>query len=105
MGKSHMQRSRIKLLLNAEPFGFGPTAAIASFFPHLRKRFACIGYMGKGHTLDLQSDLEYDEIIDISQYKEDEIKNKLANYDLFVTAMDFDMANLAKAGGLKVVIY
>jgi hypothetical protein len=29
-----MEREKqIKILLNAEPFGFGPTAAIAAFFP------------------------------------------------------------------------
>lgn len=40
-------KNETRLLLNAEPFGFGPTAAIASFFPLLRPHFENIGYIGK----------------------------------------------------------
>ena len=44
MDNSVMNKKR--LLLNAEPFGFGPTAAIADCFPHLREHFGKVGYGG-----------------------------------------------------------
>jgi hypothetical protein len=105
MGKKVMEKSNLKLLLNAEPFGFGPTAAIATFFPYLREKFSYMGYLGKHHTLDLQNDLSYDAIHDTSQLSEENIKSVLSKYDIFVTALDFETAVLAKSLGLKVVIY
>lgn len=105
MGKKAMEKSNLKLLLNAEPFGFGPTAAIATFFPYLREKFEYIGYLGKNHTLDLQKDLSYEAIHDVSSALNDEIKQILGQYDIFVTALDFETAALAKSAGLKVVIY
>ena len=98
-----------RLLLNAEPFGFGPTAAIASFFPHLRDKFDTIGYVGKHHTLDLQRDLPYDMIHDVSDMPKNArwavLAPIFADYDVFVTAMDYKMAEYAQEAGLKVVYY
>ena len=100
-----MEKSKLKLLLNAEPFGFGPTAAIATFFPYIRENFEHLGYLGKNHTLDLQKNLPYDSIHDVSGLSDEEIKKILTQYDVFCTALDFETASLAKAAGLKVVIY
>ena len=100
-----MEKSNIKLLLNAEPFGFGPTAAIATFFPELRESFAHLGYIGKNHTLDLQKDLPYDDIHDSSNLSDTEIREAIASYDVFFTALDFEMADIAISLGLKVIIY
>ena len=72
MDSNDTQKLPLRLLLNAEPFGFGPTAAIAGFFPHLRGNFATIGYMGKKHTLDLQKGLPYDAIHDVTGTPKDE---------------------------------
>lgn len=100
-----MEKSKLKLLLNAEPFGFGPTAAIATFFPYLREKFEYIGYVGKSHTLDLQKDLPYDALHDVSLLSNDEIREIISSYDIFLTALDFETAGLAKSAGLKVIIY
>ncbi len=100
-----MGKSKLKLVLNAEPFGFGPTAAIATFFPYLRDKFEYIGYLGKKHTLDLQKDLAYDAVHDVSQALDQEIQEILTTYDIFVTALDFETAAIAKSAGLKVIIY
>lgn len=105
MDKKAMEKSKLKLLLNAEPFGFGPTAAIASFFPYLRDKFGYVGYLGKNHTLDLQNGLPYDSIHDTSKLHEDDIKQIVSQYDIFLTALDFETASLAKSLGLKVIIY
>src|SRR3989344_156809 len=105
MDKKNMEKSKLKLLLNAEPFGFGPTAAVATFFPFLREKFEYLGYLGKHHTLDLQKDLPYEAVHDVSQASDEEIKSILSQYDVFFTALDFETAALAKSAGLKVVIY
>lgn len=98
-----------RLLLNAEAFGFGPTAAIADCFPYLRGHFKHIGYVGAGHTLDLQRPLAYDAIHDLSGLGEDEAESAFASicagYDLFLTALDFVMAEKALRAGLTVCIY
>jgi hypothetical protein len=99
----------LRLLLNAEPFGFGPTAAIAGFFPHLRPHFETIGYMGKKHTLDLQRGLDYDAIHDVTGTPKDERPETYApvfeQYDVLLTAMDHKIAEEAQKAGLKVFYY
>lgn len=97
------------LLLNAEPFGFGPTAAIADFFPHLRRMFGKIGYIGCGHTLDLQTKLPYDTILGITGASDALVAQSLTelrrDYDVMLTALDFGMAENALNTGYRVVIY
>ena len=103
MEKPATTASKARLLLNAEPFGFGPTAAIAECFLHLRPLFQTIGYLGKGHTLDLQKPLPYDRIHDLE--REENPEAVFADYDIFFTALDFEMAGKALAHGLTVIIY
>lgn len=100
-----MTKSSNKLVLNAESFGFGPTAAIANIFPFLRNKFEHISYIGKGHTLDLQTSLPYDSIIDISGFSDEQITTELSKFDVFFTADDFEIAALANTAGLKTMIY
>lgn len=99
MAKSHTLLPN-KILVNAEEFGFGPAAAIADFFPHLRKRFEHIAYIGSGHSLDLQTSFAYDAI-----YEKDNFESVLADYDLFFTALDFDKAKRAAVMGKPTAIY
>ncbi len=98
-----------RILLNAEPFGFGPTAAIADCFPFLREHFGKVGYVGVGFTLDLQRPLPYDCLHDVTGVSQELLDAELAGiflqYDVFLTALDFGMAAKAKAAGLTVVIY
>ena len=54
-----------RILMNAEAFGFGPSAAIAEFFPYLRDRVSNLAYIGSGHTLNLQSKLPYNQVFDM----------------------------------------
>jgi hypothetical protein len=109
MAKKNIEQTKQRLLLNAEAFGFGPTAAIADCFPFLKQRLGTIGFIGTGHTLDLQRPLAYDAIHDVSQLREAELDNALndifAQYDVFVTALDFAMAEKALRQGLTVCIY
>ncbi len=104
-----MKQSELRILLNAEPFGFGPAAAVASVVPQLKQERVSIDYIGEKHTLDLQRDLPYDSINDVTGMSlEDKFKlfsQLTLEYDLFFTAMDFEMAELAEQAGLKTVIY
>lgn len=101
-----MKQLSIKLLVNAESFGFGPTAAIASFFPELRKRFVHIAYAGAGHSLDLQRKLPYDAMYDISGQRADKtFQEVLGEYDMLFTALDFQTAHIAVASDKPTVIY
>lgn len=97
------------LLLNAEPFGFGPTAAIADFFPHLRRMFGRVGYIGASHTLDLQTRLPYDTVYGITDTQDALVSQALrelrTHYSVFFTALDFAMAEKALNAGFRVVIY
>lgn len=101
--------STLKVLLNAEPFGFGPSAAITELFPYLRTKIDHLSYTGTGHTLDLQRNLPYDNIYDYGAADPNERKAKFTaiaqQYDLFITACNYEAAEWAKDLGLKLVIY
>lgn len=105
MARKNTEQTKPRLLLNAEAFGFGPTAAIADCFPFLRKHFSTIGFAGTGHTLDLQRPLAYDAIHDVSLLEETALNEIFAQYDIFLTALDFAMAEKALGQGLTVCIY
>jgi len=105
------KKSPVKLLVNAESFGFGPSAAIASFFPYLREHFDHIAYVGTGHSLDLQRTLEangiyYDAVYDISGPNgQKKFEGIVADHDVFLTALDFERAATARKMGKPTIIY
>ncbi len=88
----------MRLLLNAEPFGFGPTAAIAAVMPYLKPHCSHIGYAGSSHTLDLQRNLPYNAFHTIDDIPWED-------YDTFLTALDVDMAVKAHQHNLYTAIY
>ena len=96
---------KVRLLLNAEPFGFGPTAAIAAFFPFLRPSCGKLTYAGLRHTLDLQRGLPYDLISDLTGQSPAAWRSILRDHDALLTALDYDVARLAIDEGLKVAFY
>ena len=93
-----------RLLLSAESFGFGPSAAIASFFPLLRSHFRHISFIGQGHALDLQHSLSYDRIYDIptSSIAAHAI---YGSHDILLTSLDFYSARHFRSLGKPTVIY
>ena len=100
-----MGKSVIRLLLNAEPFGFGPTAAVAAIFPHIKGEIEEISYIGSGHTLDLQRSLPYKKLYDQNQLDEAGLQEVLQQHDVLLTASDFGLAQAARKAGLKLGIY
>lgn len=94
----------MKLLLNAESFGFGPSASISAIFDIIKKLFPNyqVDYIGSGHSLDLQSHLPYHKIY---EFNENTFSTFIKNYDFFITALDFEKAKTAKESGVKTIIY
>ncbi|WP_257293998.1 glycosyltransferase family protein [Endozoicomonas sp. YOMI1] len=99
-----------KILFNAEPFGFGPSAAIGEIFPYVRKHARHLAYIGEKHTLDIQSKYPYNRIIDCTEQgsvtdRKEKYLRHLREYDLFITACDLEVAGWAKEAGLEVIVY
>jgi hypothetical protein len=108
----------MKILMNAEAFGFGPSAMIAKIFNEMNIHQTMpdkypfqypnsfhyqLDYVGSGHTLDLQRKLPYHAIYDVS----DELlfKALVVQYDCFITALDFEKARWARDMEVDVIIY
>ncbi|MFC8826307.1 hypothetical protein ACFT9I_13260 [Streptomyces sp. NPDC057137] len=101
--------ARPRLLLNAQPFGFGPPAATAILARELAPFCDELAYFGGGHTLDLQHRPPYHAVYGTTGLSDDErlasLRRLAPRYDLFVTAMDFAEAELARRAGLNVAVY
>lgn len=100
-----------RILLNAEAFGFGPSAAIAQLFSHIRPHVEYLGYMAEGHAVDLHQSLDYNVIRKVSMSASDaEISTLLAelfihhSFTHFFSASNFRFARLAKQVGFQVGI-
>ncbi|AZS85977.1 hypothetical protein ELQ87_18075 [Streptomyces griseoviridis] len=98
-----------RVLVNAQPFGFGPAAAAAVLADELAPHCDRLAYIGAGHTLDLQRRPPYTAVHDITGLPEparlDRLRQLGEDYDLLLTAMDFPMAALARRAGLRVAVY
>jgi hypothetical protein len=98
-----------RLLLNAQSFGFGPAAAVAILADALAPLCGGLGYLGDGLTLDLQRRPPYAAVHDTTGRSAPErlalLRRLAPHYDLFVTAMDFQAAELALLAGLDVAVY
>ena len=96
----------LRVLMVAEEYGFGPPSNIATLMPMLRKRALIVDYAGCGHTLDLNRNLSYNNVFDMTKRNtDDEWSNLLVRYDVVVVAMDFRVARLAKKVGCKVAVF
>lgn len=95
----------MKILLNAEAFGFGPSAGASVIFDIIKNNFNdyIVDYIGQGHTLDLQSKLSYSCIYEYQS--ENQFKELVKGYDFFITALDFEKAKFAKEVGIKTIVY
>jgi uncharacterized protein (TIGR00661 family) len=99
-------KSKKRLLLNAEFFNYGPAAAIADMYVKLRKDFEYIAFIGSKFTYDLQTPtFEAVYIIDEANINKEEIAGVMAHYDLFLTASDFKMAEIAVANNIPTIVY
>ncbi|HEV2403424.1 MAG TPA: hypothetical protein VGS08_04435 [Candidatus Saccharimonadales bacterium] len=97
------------ILLNAEPFGFGPAAAIAAIAAMLQVHNVPLGYIGEDHTHDLQQAIGYRDRYDVSGHGPKtrlRVWREAAQiYGTFMTAMDFAAAEQAQRAGMQVIVY
>lgn len=95
------------VLFTAQPFGFGPAAALALLFPGVREAVNRLDFVGAGHTLDLHSSLPYDHMVECELSKPGAIQklHLAADYDLVVSACDFAGAEILQQMATKVCIY
>ena len=77
-------RIPLKVLLVAEPYGYGPAASLAQLMSKLRTSVSYIGYAGTGHTLDMHQKLPYNEIhtIIIKNIKSSGVVNEVSKNQL-----------------------
>ncbi|QNP74587.1 hypothetical protein IAG44_37475 [Streptomyces roseirectus] len=98
-----------RILLNAEAFGFGPAAAAAVLADELAASGAEVGYLGGGHTLDLQHRPPYAAVHDVTGLSEaaclDRLRVLAGEYDAFLTSMDFALGLAARQAGFRVAVY
>ncbi len=98
-----------RVLVTAQPFGFGPASAAALLADELAPSCGRLGYIGAGHTLDLQHRPPYAAVHDVTGLpgpaRLDRLRQLGEDYDLLLTAMDFPMAALARRAGLRVAVY
>lgn len=95
----------MKIAFNAEPFGYGPAAAIYLIKRKLEPIISWSTYIGKGHTLNFNTDKIYDSIVDISFRSKEELLSIIDSHDFFITACDFEMASLGKLTNTKIILY
>ncbi|WP_416968870.1 hypothetical protein [Streptomyces sp. 4F14] len=98
-----------RILLNAEAFGFGPAAASALLAEELAACGAELGYIGGGHTLDLQHRPPYTAVHDITDLSEparlERLRGLAGEYDALLTSMDFALGLTARQAGFRVAVY
>jgi hypothetical protein len=96
----------LRVLVTAQPFGFGPAAAMAQVFDHLRPRVRFLAFAGAGHTCDIHMRLPYDAVHRLPADDGGEAFGRLcAGYDASLIACDFSVAEAARAAGIPFGIY
>lgn len=99
----------LRVLATAEPFGFGPTAAVAQLFPVLRGRVARLDFAGAGHTRDLQTPLAWDAVYALEGADPDAWARDLAararQYDAVLVSCDLAAARAVREAGVPYAFY
>ena len=96
----------LRVLVTAQAFGFGPAAAMAQVFDHLRPRVRYLAFAGAGHTCDIHEALPYDAVHRLPELGTGEAFGRLcADHDAALVACDFPATEAAKAAGIPVGIY
>jgi hypothetical protein len=95
----------VRLLLHAEPYGFGPSAAATAFAPGLLASGHEVAYAAEGHALDLHRGLPYAGLRDMTGADDAAWTRLLRGHDALLTATDERLARLALAAGLPVAFY
>lgn len=106
IGERHPARLPLRVLVTAQPFGFGPAAAMAQVFDYLRQRVHYLAFAGAGHTCDVHTQLPYDAVHRLPTDGGDGAFRRLcADYDASLISCDFPAAEAARAAGIPFGVY
>jgi hypothetical protein len=96
----------LRVLVTAQAFGFGPAAAMAQVFDHLRPRVGYLAFAGAGHTCDLHVDLPYDAVHRLPEDGTGEAFGRLcADHDAALVSCDVPAGEAARAAGVPFGFY
>jgi hypothetical protein len=97
----------LRVLVTAEPFGFGPTAAMAQVFDYLRPRVRYLAFAGAGHTCDLHMQLPYNAVHRLPDDDgcSEAFRRLCADHDASLISCDFPAAEAARAAGIPFGVY
>ena len=96
----------LRVLVIAQAFGFGPAAAMAQVFDHLRPRVRYLAFAGTGHTCDIHMDLPYDAVHRLPDPGTSEALGRLlAKHHAALVSCDAPAGAAAKAAGIPFGFY
>jgi hypothetical protein len=96
----------LRVLVTAQAFGFGPAAAMAQVFDHLRPHVRHLAFAGAGHTCDLHRDLPYDAVHRLPEVDTGEAFGRLcAEHDAALVSCDIPAGEAARATGIPFAFY
>ena len=96
----------LRVLVTAQAFGFGPAAAMAQVFDHLRPRVRTLAFAGAGHTCDVHADLPYDAVYHLPDVGTGEAFGRLcAEHDAALVSCDVPAGEAARAAGIPFGFY
>jgi len=96
----------LRVLVTAQAFGFGPAAAMAQVFDHLRPRVRYLAFAGAGHTCDLHVNLHYDAVHRLPDVGTPEAFGRLcAEHDAALVSCDVPAGEAARAAGIPFGFY
>jgi hypothetical protein len=96
----------LRVLVTAQAFGFGPAAAMAQVFDHLRPRVRYLAFAGAGHTCDVHMDLPYDAVHRLPDLGTAEAFGRLcAGHDAALVSCDVPAGEAARAAGVPFGFY
>jgi hypothetical protein len=96
----------LRVLVTAQAFGFGPAAAMALVFDHLRPRVRYLAFAGAGHTCDLHVNLPYDAVHRLPDVGTGEAFGRLcAEHDAALVSCDIPAGEAARAAGIPFGFY
>src|SRR5262245_45720363 len=92
VGEDRFAPVALRVLVTGQPFGFGPSAAMAQVFEHLRPRVRYLAFAGGGHTCDIQMQLPYDAVHRLPADGGEAFRALCAEHDASLIACDFSAA-------------
>jgi hypothetical protein len=95
----------MNVLLNAEPYGFGPSAAAASFAEGLLRGEHAISFAAEGHALDLHRNLPYAAVYDMTGETDSAWRDLISRHDALFTATDWRISGIGLDAGIPVAFY